>query len=245
MSNIEMIEAYCNHELSEEKQREFEQRIVGDPLFADEVAFYMSTKQFAASAMMEKRADLRRVFEEYKKERPLSKPQPALMRRILPWVAAAAVVAAIVWGLTIFRQPSSYQELADKYVKENLSVLSVTMGSKQDSLQAGLALYNEGKLQEAQKQFESLVANDTASVEAKKYAGIVALRLGEYDKAINHFTQLESYTHLYSNPGKFYHALALMKRDQPGDAETAKQLLNEVVQNNLEGEKEAEEWLKK
>ena len=162
-----MIEAYCNHELSDEKRREFEQRIVGDPLFAEEVAFYFSTKQLAASAMIEKRADLRRVFEEYKKEKPLSK-QPALMRRILPWVAVAAVLAAIAWGLTIFRQPSSYKELADKYVKENLSVLSVTMGSKQDSLQAGLALYNEGKLQEAQKQFESLVTSDTASVEAKK-----------------------------------------------------------------------------
>ena len=239
-----MIEAYCNHELSDEKRREFEQRIVGDPLFAEEVAFYFSTKQLAASAMIEKRADLRRVFEEYKKEKPLSK-QPALMRRILPWVAVAAVLAAIAWGLTIFRQTSSYKELADKYVKENLSVLSVTMGSKQDSLQAGLALYNEGKLQEAQKQFESLVTSDTASVEAKKYAGIVALRLGEYDKAINHFVQLESYTHLYSNPGKFYHSLTLMKRDLPGDAERAKQLLNDVVQNHLEGNKDAEIWLKK
>lgn len=239
-----MIEAYCNHELSDEKRREFEQRIAGDPLFADEVAFYMSTKQLAASAMMEKRADLRRVFEQYKKEKPLSK-QPALMRRILPWVAAAAVLAAIVWGLTIFRQPSSYKELADKYVKENLSVLSVTMSSKQDSLQAGLALYNEGKLQEAQKQFESLATNDTASLDAKKYAGIVALRLGEYDKAINHFVQLEDYTHLYSNPGKFYHALTLMKRDLPGDAETAKQLLRQVVDSNLVGKEDAKKWLRK
>ena len=79
----------------------------------------------------------------------------------------------------------------------------------------------------------------------KKYAGIVALRLGEYDKAINHFVQLESYTHLYSNPGKFYHSLTLMKRDLPGDAERAKQLLNDVVQNHLEGNKDAEIWLKK
>ena len=240
-----MIEAYCNNELSGEKQREFEQRITDDPLFADEVAFYMSTKQLAAWAMTEKRADLRRVFEEYKKEKPLSKPRPALMRRILPWVAAAAVLAAIVWGISVFRRPSSYKELADKYVKENLSVLSVTMSSKQDSLQTGLALYNEGKLQAAQKQFESLVTNDTTSFEAKKYAGIVALRLGEYDKAINHFVQLESYTHLYSNPGKFYHALTLMKRDQPGDKQQAKELLRTVVESGLDGKKEALAWLKK
>ena len=69
--------------------------------------------------------------------------------------------------------------------------------------------------------------------------------LEQYDKAINYFSQLGNYTYFMQTPGKFYHALTLMKRNQPGDNETAKQLLQQVVENDLEGKKDAEEWLKK
>lgn len=240
-----MIEAYFNQELSAEKQKELEQRIMSDPFFAEEVAFYLSAKQLAARAMTEKRENLKRVFEEYKNEHSIVKTQPVLIRKILPWMAAAAVLAAIIWGITLLRQPSSLKELADRYVRDNLSVLAVTMSARHDSLQAALALYNEGKLQAAQKQFEQMVTPDAASFEASKYAGISALRLGDYDKAILHFKQLESYKNLYSNPGKFYHALTLMKRNQPGDKLQAKELLLAVVRSESEGKKEAQAWLKK
>ncbi|HKO81806.1 MAG TPA: hypothetical protein VJU78_15480, partial [Chitinophagaceae bacterium] len=76
------------------------------------------------------------------------------------------------------------------------------------------------------------------------YAGIVSLRLEQYDKAVNYFSKIENIK-LHANPGKFYHALVLIKRSQPGDMETAKQLLKQVVENDLEGKEEAEKWLKK
>lgn len=240
-----MIDAYYNRELAGEKQQEFEQRIAGDPLFADEVAFYLSAKQLAASEMEKKRAELRQVFEEYKKKEFYSKPQQGLLRKILPWVAAAAVVAAIFWGINILKQPASPDKLADKYIVENLQVLSVMMSNKQDNLQTGLNLYNEGKITEAQKQFESIMQSDTSSFDAKKYAGIIALRLKQYDKALALFVQIENYTQLYANPGKFYHALTLMKRNQPGDKQQAMALLKAIVNNDLEGKKEAQNWLKK
>ena len=79
---------------------------------------------------------------------------------------------------------------------------------------------------------------------AKKYAGIVSLRLKEYDKALMYFSMIESDTS-YSNWGKFYKALTLLERDKKGDIEAAKILLQQVRDNELEGKKEAEEWLKK
>jgi tetratricopeptide (TPR) repeat protein len=90
-----------------------------------------------------------------------------------------------------------------------------------------------------------MALNDTSLFEVKKYAGIVSLRLGQYDKAINYFSQLANYTQLYANPGKFYHALTLMKRNRPGDKQTAKILLEQVVQNDLEEKETAQQWLKK
>jgi len=77
----------------------------------------------------------------------------------------------------------------------------------------------------------------------RKMAGIVSLRLGDYDKAIDHFTRLEKLT-FYSNPGKFYHAIALIKRNSSGDIEIAKQLLKQVVERDLEGKETAQKWLK-
>ena len=79
--------------------------------------------------------------------------------------------------------------------------------------------------------------------EAKKYAGIVSLRLKDYDKAINYFSLLENYTNLYANPGKFFHAIALLKRNKPGDKEQAKALMEQVVQNNLDGKEDAQKLL--
>jgi len=58
--------------------------------------------------------------------------------------------------------------------------------------------------------------------------------LQQYDKAIDYFFQLEYYN-LYSNPGKFYQGLTLLKRNMPGDKQAAKVLLQQTLQNDLNG----------
>ena len=78
----------------------------------------------------------------------------------------------------------------------------------------------------------------------KKYLGIVYLRLGNYQKALFYFHQFESDT-LYSNPSVFYQALTLLKRNLPGDKEKARELLQQVRDNDLEGKEFAQKWLDK
>lgn len=245
MDNIKYIETYFNQELSPERKKAFEQRITTDPVFAEETAFYLSLKQAAANTIMEERERFKVVYERYKQGSQSNKKQPAMIRKLWPWIAKAAVMAGIIFGLNVWFRQDSPSMLADKYVQEHFQTLSVTMGNKQDSLQNGLRLYNEGRHEEALKQFETMVQNDSSFIEAKKYAGIISLRMGQYDKAINYFLQLENYTQLYANPGMFYHALTLLKRNKPGDKETAKQLLKQVVENDLDGRADAEKWLRK
>lgn len=243
MDNLEYIEAYFNRELTLEDKKVFEDKIISDPAFAEEVSFYLSAKKAAAAELMGEREQFKEVYAKYKEDYAL-RQQPGLVRKLWPWAAVAAVLAGVVFGLSIWFNPVSPTELADAYISKNLQTLSVTMSSREDSLQTGLRIYNEGRLEAALKHFETMALNDTTFIEAKKYAGIVSLRLGQYDKAINYFSQLEN-IRLYANPGKFYHALTLMKRNLPGDTDTAKQLLQQVVENDLEGKKDAEEWLKK
>jgi len=250
LDNLEYIDGYFNGEQSAEETKKFENRVTGDPGFAEEVAFYLSARQLATEQQTQISGRNEERFKELYAKYKLDNDTPprekyGRVRRLWIAAAAAAIVTAIVFGLLTWSGSASTRQLADKYIKEHFEKMSVSMGSTEDSLQQGKHLYNDGKLNEALQQFENIIQKDSSSFEAKKFAGIVSLQLKEYDKAIAYFSQLENYPGLYANPGKFYHALTLIKRNQPGDKEEAKRLLEIVVRNDLEGKATAEDWLKK
>jgi tetratricopeptide (TPR) repeat protein len=241
MGNIDYVESYFNNELTAAGREQFEQKIIADPAFAEEVAYYCSVLQ---TAKIEAAAEKKKRFAEIYEQNPGVK-KPGTVTKLWKYVTAAAVVAGIIFGSYLMLKPDSPRQLANLYLQENFQSLSITMSSKVDSLEVGLSLYNEGKWPEALHQFEKIIQSDSSSFDAKKYAGIVSLQLKEYDKALAYFSQLENYPGLYSNPAKLYKAIILMERNSARDAEQAKALLQQIVQNNLEGKETAKEWLSK
>ncbi|HYE54838.1 MAG TPA: hypothetical protein VD996_08350 [Chitinophagaceae bacterium] len=237
MQSLEYIDNYFKGNMKPEETRLFEQRIKDDPAFAEEVAFYCNAMQTIQDELItEKKKRFRDIYRQ-QGGTAVIRNMPA--RRWRPAIAIAALLACVIAGWFLFsRAGGGPQQMAGSYIKENLQELDVTMGS----VQKGLDLYNSGKLKEAQLYFEQMAAQDPSSEDGAKYAGITALRLKEYDKALTHFRQLEKMP-LYTNPSKFYQALTLMQRNQPGDAQQAKQLLQQVVNNNLEGKETAQQWL--
>jgi tetratricopeptide (TPR) repeat protein len=240
--SLEYIDNYFQGKFLPEEKKLFEQRIAEDPAFAEEVAFYLSARQVGKEHLAEEK---KKRFKELYEQNNLSGANKTPARKFWPWLAAAAVIAGIVFGLVLFMKPSSPQQLADQYIHQNLQTLHVSMGSGGDKLQTGLQLYNQGELTDALQQFEKIIRSDSVNADAKKYAGIVYLRQQQYDKALEYFQQLEKNTSLYANPSFFYHALTLMKRNQPGDKQEAKRLLNKVVQENRDEKESARQWLKK
>jgi tetratricopeptide (TPR) repeat protein len=239
------IDEYFTGEPSEYLKKEFEKKILEDPAFAEDVSIYLSAKQIAGEqSVKQSKVRFREIYAAYKKTNAAAKPV-GIIRKLLPYIAAAAVLTVLIIGWAVFSGSGSPEQMADKYIKENFQTLGVTMGSKEDSLQIGYRLYNEGKLNEALAQFESIMLRDTSSSQAIKYAGIASLRLKKYDKAISFFSQLGDNTQLYTNPGKFYQALTLINRNQPGDKQQAKDLLQQVVKNDLEEKEEAKKLLDK
>ena len=241
MENTEYIDDYFNEPQTPEKKLLFNQRIEEEESFAGEVAFYISATAAITNEMTDQK---KKRFKEIYQE------QKIVPAKIIPimskwrYIAAACVIAAvIIFSWLINGRQISSQQLADKYIDQNFKTLGVTMGSKQDSLQTGLNYLNNGKLKAALLQFEKLTQIDSTNDMAIKYAGIAALKLKEYDKALQQFTRLENATNLYSNPGKFYKAVTLMERNKDGDKQTAKLLLQEVIDGDLEGKKTAIEWL--
>lgn len=241
MNNMEYIENYFKGDNTAEQERQFENKILTDADFANDVAFYISANAAMQQELHEEKKQ--RFREMYESHKVISmKPR---VRSLWKYMAAASVIIAaflLTWFLS--ENKTSPEQLADKYVKQNFKTLNVTMGNS-DSLQTGISLFNSGKLNEALSVFESLENSDATNSEATKYAGIVSLRLGDYAKALKYFSLLEADTVLYSNLGKFYKAITLLERNKEGDKAAAKQLLQEVVDRDLDGKKEAEKWLKK
>jgi tetratricopeptide (TPR) repeat protein len=243
--SLEYIDAYFNQTLNNQEAERFEQMLLSDKAFAEEVAFYLSAKQVLNEQNEKGKKDW---FKELlANENSLSEP-PSYERSQKTWlyraVAAAAIIVLLVssWYLFVLKS-SSVQQRAETYIQKNLATLPVTMGANSDSVQQGLKLYNLGQFESSQKWFELILQNDTSNYSAKKYLGIVYLRLADYDKALLYFQQLENYS-LYSNPAIFYQALALMKRNLPGDKAKARRLLQQVVDDDLEGKSSAQQFLK-
>jgi len=234
------IDSYFKGELAAEEKEQFEKKIIEDPVFAEEVAHYLSAFQVAKEESEEIK---KQRFLEIYKESKIQKSS-GMIRKLWPSIAVAAMLAGIILGLYLFIRPVSAQQLADGYIRDQFQSLRVSMGN-QDSMEAAKNEYNNDKPIAALKSFERIIQTDSSNFEAKKYAGIVCLRLQQYDRAMAYFKQMEADTTAYINPAIFYQALTLMKRNHSGDVPEAKQLLQKVVKNDLEGKEIAEEWLKK
>lgn len=241
--HLEYIDNYFKKELTPEESGQFEQRITDDPEFAEQVAFYLSTKEaLEVQLAADKKERFRAIYNNRIGEAPVVKMNP--IRKLWPYVSAAAVTIALVARFVFFNVAVSPSELADEYIKENFQDLGGTMGTTMDSIEIGKRYFKEGKLDSAQIYFESILLRDSSSFEVTKYAGITCLRKKQYNKAIEYFSRMERAVGKYSNPGMFYHSITLIERNQPGDKEEAKKLLTQVRGNNLTGSDKAKKWLK-
>jgi tetratricopeptide (TPR) repeat protein len=248
METLETIDDYFKGLLTDEQKIKFEQRIQSDPAFAEEVAFYVSTGNLLKEELeAEKKVRFRELYEQSKSTvAPRGRLREMGSLRRLGVFAAAAVVLFAVLGLWwLSARQANPEKLADRYIKEQLQDLPVKMSSAPDSLQKAISDYNQGRLPEALDQFEQILRRDPGTTTARLYAGIVYLRLAQYDKALSSFQQLEADTALYSNPALFYESLTLMKRKHPDDSLKARKLLQQVVDLSLGKKEDARELLDK
>ena len=249
-TDLETIENYVTGQLPADERARFEDALRTDPAVADALTFYMLSKHVAreeAHAVRKAELDaMRRV------------PAQPLWSAPMRWAAAASIVVLLGLGWYFF-QPANgpanselaVAQLTDAYVAQHFTKLSTDMdggssGSNAlDSLKQGINLYNKGMLVEADVVFQDVLKRQPDWESALTYAGITSLRRGNHDQAITLFHRLSQHTDLVSNPGTFYEALTLLKRGQPTDKKQAEKLLNEVVEKDLDGKKEAISMIKK
>jgi len=240
MDSLEYIDSFYQGSRSTEETGIFEKNMKDDSGFAEQVAFYISARQLAKEESDEESRN--RFREIYLNNKSKLTQQHKPVRKLWFYAAAAAVVAAIVFGMFRFNNNESGQALATRYLTDSLQNLGVRMSGEVNKMQATLNLYNEKKYTEALQGFEEIVNSNPADFQARIDAGLTSLQLNQYDKSIKYFSALQSDAR-FSNPALFYHALTLMKRNQTGDQEAARKMLEEVVDQKLEGAQIARKWL--
>jgi hypothetical protein len=246
--NDEYIEAYFAKELNEAEKNQFEERCVQDEVFARQVAFYISTREAIRQTLLEQKAQIWPEKDDNAKAqarvRNISSDKKKGMS--IGWwpFAAAASFLIVIAGYFLFQSQTPSQR-ADRYIKQHYTELSQTMNASGDSIQQGIAAYNDKDYRSALRIFHRIDDSHPGNPNVKKYIGLVYLVTKEYDQALLQFDELYTKKDVYKNPGLFLKAVTLLERNQNGDKEQAKQLLEQVVNENEEGSNEARQWLEK
>lgn len=246
--DIELIERYFDQNLTHDEMALFERRLRHDEgfkrLFDQERLLIGAIKFEGALDDLEylRETEKRGLFPGSYKEAHSQPDSQSKLRRLIPYAISAAACLLIVVAAIFYLKSESPQQMASEYTAENLLYLSTTMSDTSDSLRLGIAAYNTQDYDKAGQIFGS-IAQKEGSVEAIKNLGLTYLAGGEYDKALDQFDMLAKRDDVYVNAGLFYKAVTLMLRSAPGDEEVAKEILQEVVQKQLPGQKVASGWL--
>lgn len=241
MDALGHIEDYFSGRLTPAEKDAFENKCVSDPAFAEEVALYVSMRDGIRQALYAQKQQQFAALHTRLSQQPA--PVKSMVRRLLPYAAAACLLLALGWFLLV-REPAARQ-LANGYIGDNLATLGATMSGSTDSLERGIAAYNSKNYPEAERIFRALATRPEVGPEALKNLGVLYLVREQYAAALVQFDALARQSDLYANPGLFYKALTLMKRSAAGDRENARLLLEEVVRKNLPGSREAQRWIPK
>src|SRR6478735_6830809 len=144
----EYIEAYFTQSLGDEERKTFEIRCEQDVAFAREVAFYLTARSAAREVLLEDKQKKFTADDNAKTESVKAAAGKRIAFRKWMLYAAAACIILFVGSYFIYQSPAPKQ-LANKYVKENYTILSQTMEASRDSLQLGIAAYNSQDYQRA------------------------------------------------------------------------------------------------
>ena len=236
---FDYIESYFTGSLDQAEKQQFEERCSQDESFAQEVAFYIQSRQ----VLKEELLAAKKAAWGSNVSTLGARKSPGLVRTFVMAASAAAVL--LLFSLYLLTRTATPTQLADKYIHTHYEQLSQTLDGTRDSLAQGITAYNNREFTHALALFTTLANDHANNSDARLYSGLTYLRLKEYDQAIHEFDTLANMSSLYSNPGPFLKAVTLLQRNATGDRETARDLLQDVVRRNLDGNQEAAAWLQK
>src|SRR6476660_1618809 len=134
------VETYFRRQLSDAEMKQFEERCVQDAAFARQVALYISTEEGIRQQLLQEKKQQWRAIRTNKADTTIAPVRKLVIRKWIVYAAAACVLLAVALMIN-FRSASPHQ-MADEYIAQHYTYLSQTMNASADSLQQGIAAYN-------------------------------------------------------------------------------------------------------
>ena len=243
----EKADDYLNGRMNPQERSDFESKLAGDGEMSSELKLYktIETAMQGNEKNTEEEEALRRSLQALGETYFTTTAQPSRSKLYKLFLPAAAILILVAVGYLVFFHPLGPHELAKQYIGIHLATLGQTMNAPKDSLQQGIAAYNNRDYEKALRLFQWVNRNSPDNSDSKKYTGLVYLQTGDYDKALEQFNELAAVKGLYSNPGLFLEAVTLLQRNGEGDLPRGRALLERVVREKSEGSEEAEKWLQR
>jgi tetratricopeptide (TPR) repeat protein len=211
MSQEELIDNYFENSLSETDVATFNNLLMNDTAFAQEVEF---RKNLQAATHLAERVTLKNKLKQF--EKPQTKVVKMNNRGV--WFAAAVfllVIASTVWIL--FQKPDAQKLYLAYYQPYPNVVAPVTRSSTNntDSLtQLAFALYEAGNYTDAAIAFKKIHANTNATF-SLVYYGICNLQNEQPLQAIEALVEATKNNNDYTLIAKWYLAMSYLKNNQP------------------------------
>src|ERR1044072_4816966 len=125
METIEYIDSYFRQTMDTGERRVFEKRCEEDETFAQEVAFYIATRQSLHEELLQQKQSAWRTKNIIDDLPFIPTLKKSFTSRWIVYAAAACLVLAA--SVYFFEANTSPKRLAENYIKTNYSSLSQTM----------------------------------------------------------------------------------------------------------------------
>jgi len=235
------IEQYLDNTLSEEEVRAFDQQVLTDEAFAEEVRLHQKLRLALEVAGNDQlREELAALGSSLRKDS--GGGTSPLLRQ--PWLyvglAAALGIFLLIRGTLPGSTPQSALELYRTF--SDVPAMRMVRGNTTDSLmQLAYSAYVMEDFSQAKQYFSRILQIDSTQILVKFYLGISYLQLDQPQESLAYFKEIPQ-AHAYAQHARWYSALAQLKL---GDIAQSEALLTQIVQKNRHYKKaEAEELLR-
>jgi len=233
------IEKYIQGEFTDNELMEFETSLEKDEALQKRVNFY----QYAMSALTEnkvytkaeedKLAQINPILDELSDKYFINKAaktkipkeevksKPSIIKRLIPYAALAAAAALLIFLFLPQLQNQPNSEIAELNFKP-YSLSTNPMGVDETAIlfEKGKRNYNNGKFEEANKQFSAFLREIPKAPDVWLAKGCAAYASNDINTALNSFEKVieiddSGISHPYAH---WYMALCYLKKDDPEKA---------------------------
>ena len=223
---LEHIESYFNDTLSNEKRRQFEDKMESDP------EFRLLAQDVKELLLGIETASLQNHLNDFHNEMvPVRSLEPSKeqstvplkrLRKIIRYVAAAVVVFGL-GAILLLNSSSPSEKLFAKHFTPDPG-LPTTMGTSDDfEFYDAMVNYKQGEYKMAIQKWEDLRSSDVKNDTLHYFLGVAHLADGNENEAIPHLKELlDNNTNSFKQETAYYLGLAYLKT---GNVEDAKKYL--------------------